>query len=89
MLKKDRAFVVLHNVMYLNSSEVQKTMAHSGGTVTGIEQCVYVSEHVNYQPAHTAPNEKSAFPPKENGAGEWKRGCGFGSPKGLPQAWAY
>lgn len=72
MLKKDRALVVLHDVMYLNSSWVQKTLAHSGGTVMSIEQCVYVSEHVHYQLAHTAPTAKSAFPPKERGAGEQK-----------------
>lgn len=81
MLKKDRALVVPHDVMYLNSSQVQNTMAHSGGTVMGIEQCIYVSEHVNYQLVHTAPTAKSAFPPKERGAGERKEHVAWGVPR--------
>lgn len=81
MLKKDRALAVLHDVMYLDSLQVQKTMVHSGGTVMGIEQCVYVSEHVHDQLAHTAPTAKLAFPPKERGAGERKGHVALGVPR--------
>lgn len=58
---------------------MQKTMTYNGGTVMGIEQCIYLLEHINYQLVYNAATAKSAFLQNARGPGGVEGACGFES----------